>query len=48
MEYHDEDHCGYLLVGVEGPKATIAWKALVEENGVAAWKILDSFSYALE
>ncbi len=47
-EYHDEDHYGYLLVSVEGPKATIAWKALVEESGVAAWKILDSFSYALE
>ncbi len=29
-EFHDEKHRGYLLVTIDGPAATIAWKAIVE------------------
>jgi hypothetical protein len=44
-EYHDAEHRGYLLVTVEGPRATISWKAMVGENGAIAWKTMDFFSY---
>jgi len=47
-EFHVEGRFGYLLVEVDGPKATISWKARVEDNGDPAWKVLDSFSYTLE
>jgi hypothetical protein len=46
-EYSDVDHHGYLLATIEEMKVTIAWKALLKDEGVGAWSILDSFSYTL-
>jgi hypothetical protein len=46
-EYSDVDHHGYILVTVEEVKVTIAWKALLKDEGANPWRILDSFSYAL-
>jgi 3',5'-cyclic AMP phosphodiesterase CpdA len=46
-EFHDEKHRGYLLVTVDGPRATIEWKALFEEGGTTVWKTLDVFRYSL-
>ena len=46
-EYSDVDHHGYILVTVEEVKVTIAWKALLKDEGAEAWRILDSFSYTL-
>ncbi len=40
-EFHDEKHRGYLLVTVDGPRATIEWKAMIEEGGTTVWKALD-------
>ncbi|HTY63814.1 MAG TPA: hypothetical protein VMG30_16315 [Acidobacteriota bacterium] len=45
-ERHDAEHHGYLLITVEGLRATISWKAKVRENGAAAWKVLDTFAYS--
>jgi len=44
-EYHDGDHYGYILVTIDGVKATIEWRALVDVPD-AEWKVLDSFSYS--
>ena len=46
-EFHDDKHRGYLLVTVDGPRATIEWKALVAEGGTAVWQAFDSFAYTL-
>lgn len=46
-EFHDEKHHGYLLVTVDGLRATIEWKAMIEDGGTAAWKTLDAFRYSL-
>jgi hypothetical protein len=46
-EYSNSDHHGYLLVAVEGSTVTVVWKALSLNEGIAGWRILDSFSYAL-
>ncbi len=47
-EYHDGDHHGYILVVVEGPTATVIWKALIEpgKKAMDVWQILDSFTYS--
>ena len=42
-EYHNEQYHGYLLITVDDAKATIEWKAMVNENDETAWKVLDSF-----
>jgi hypothetical protein len=42
-EYHNQDYHGYVLVTVEGAKANIKWKALVDE-AAGEWKIMDAFS----
>jgi hypothetical protein len=47
-EFHDEKHRGYLLVTVEGPAVTIAWKAMIEEGGGRAWRVLDRLEYSNE
>ena len=41
-EYSNSDYHGYVLVTVEGPTVTVAWKALLDSG---APHILDSFSY---
>jgi len=46
-EYSVVDHYGYILVTVEELKVTIAWKALLKEEGAKTWRVLDSFSYTL-
>jgi len=46
-EYRNSDHHGYILVTVEGPKVTVAWRAIVKENSAIIWRILDSFTYTL-
>ncbi|MDR0842702.1 MAG: metallophosphoesterase [Acidobacteriota bacterium] len=47
-EHHDEKHHGYLLVTVEGSKATVAWKALVaRDDKTTSLEVLDSFAYDL-
>lgn len=46
-EYHNGDHHGYILVTVEGMKATVKWKALVKPGTMDAWQILDTFAYSI-
>jgi hypothetical protein len=46
-EHHDTEHRGYLLVTVDGPRATIAWRAIAQEGDATSWKTLDSFAYDL-
>ncbi|MFY9397517.1 MAG: metallophosphoesterase [Desulfomonilia bacterium] len=44
-EYARDGLHGYVLVTVDGPEATIHWKALVGERGECIWQVLDTFSY---
>ncbi len=44
-EYHNSDHYGYILVTVDGVKATIEWRALVDISD-SEWEVLDSFTYS--
>ncbi len=46
-EYSDSGKHGYILVTIEGSRATVAWKALRRANGVDLWEVRDSFSYTL-
>jgi hypothetical protein len=46
-EYADSDHYGYILVAVEGLKATVIWKGFSREGMPVVWRVLDSFSYVL-
>jgi len=46
-EYHNNNHHGYILVTVDRHKVTIAWRAMVKEDGAVTWRILDSFAYTL-
>jgi hypothetical protein len=45
-EYNNCDYHGYILVFIEGEKATVQWKALrnIESN---EWHIFDAFTYSL-
>jgi DNA repair exonuclease SbcCD nuclease subunit len=45
-EYSNGNHHGYILVTVEGPRVTIVWRAMVQENSIITWSVLDSFSYS--
>jgi hypothetical protein len=44
-EYHNGDHHGYILVIIEGQKATVFWKAIIETG--EPLKILDTFTYSV-
>ncbi len=46
-EYHNGDHHGYVLVTVEGSKATMVWKALVKQGQTDVWQNLDAFIYTI-
>ncbi len=46
-EYHNNNHHGYILVTVDGPRVNVAWRAMVRENDAVTWRILDSFAYTL-
>ncbi|MEN6622247.1 MAG: metallophosphoesterase [Smithella sp.] len=46
-EFHSNDYHGYLLVTVEGNKATIIWKALMTPGIMKSWKYLDTFTYSV-
>jgi predicted phosphodiesterase len=46
-EYYNGDHYGYILVTVEGMKATVIWKALIKTEPADAWQILDTFTYTV-
>ncbi|MCL2025271.1 MAG: metallophosphoesterase [Leptospirales bacterium] len=43
-QYHNQDYHGYVLVTINGSKAIIKWKALIDELA-GKWKVLDVFSY---
>ncbi len=44
----DSRHFGYMLVTVDGPKATVIFKAFPQDaTEPVAWRVLDSFSYTL-
>lgn len=45
-EYHNDDHHGYVLVSVEGPRVRLEWRAIVDAS-LGAWRVLDSFSYTI-
>mgnify|MGYP000871704937 CR=1 FL=1 len=49
VQYHNNDHHGYILAAVEGSKVTISWKALIKPETPAAdaWQVLDSFTYSI-
>jgi hypothetical protein len=44
-EYYNGDHHGYLLVTVNGPQVTVAWKALVKPGMADVWQVLDTYLY---
>lgn len=44
-EYHNSINYGYILVTIDGIKATIDWRALVDVSD-SEWEVLDSFSYS--
>lgn len=44
-EYHNSDRYGYMLVTIEGVKATIQWRALTDIKA-CEWVVLDSFTYS--
>jgi hypothetical protein len=46
-EYHMENLYGYVLVIVDGSKATIQYKAITEGETGSAWKVFDTYSYDL-
>ena len=46
-EYDKSGLYGYVLVTVEGPKATISWKAITEPQTGNTWQVLDTFSYTI-
>lgn len=46
-ESYNGDHHGYLLVTVDGPKVTVAWKALLNPGTTNDWQVLDSFNYSI-
>jgi len=46
-EYAKDSLHGYVLVIVDGSKATIEWKAITEGETGNAWQVLDTFSYDL-
>ena len=46
-EYHVENLYGYVLVIVDGSKATIQYRAITEGETEGAWKVLDTYSYYL-
>jgi hypothetical protein len=46
-EYSNSGHHGYVLVTIDGPRATVVWKALVMLEKETEWRVLDSFSYTL-
>ncbi|MCL1911257.1 MAG: metallophosphoesterase [Leptospirales bacterium] len=43
-QYHNQDYHGYVLVTIDGGKAIVKWKALIDESA-GAWKVMDVFSY---
>lgn len=43
-QYHNQDYHGYVIVVIDGAKAAIKWKALVDEDA-GVWKVMDVFSY---
>ncbi len=47
-EYHNGGHHGYLLVTVDGPQVTLAWKALVNQGAMNTWQTLDTFTYSIQ
>jgi hypothetical protein len=47
-EYNNSAYHGYVLVTIDGPRATVVWKALVPQEGESTWHVLDSFSYTLQ
>lgn len=46
-EYNNSGYHGYVLVTIDGPRATVVWKALVMLEKETEWRVLDSFSYTL-
>jgi DNA repair exonuclease SbcCD nuclease subunit len=44
-EYRSSDHHGYVLVTIEGPRVTVAWRAMIREKNALMWRTLDSFAY---
>ena len=46
-EYAKDNLYGYVLVTIDGSKATIQWKAITEVQEGNAWQVLDTFSYNL-
>lgn len=46
-EYSNSGYHGYILVTIDGLKATVVWKALVMQGKENTWRVLDSFSYTL-
>ncbi|HPX56339.1 MAG TPA: metallophosphoesterase [Syntrophales bacterium] len=46
-EYHDGNHHGYVLVTVDGPEVTVAWKSLEIPGTMNHWRISDIFTYSI-
>lgn len=42
--FHNEEYHGYILVTIDGVKATVQWRAMVDISD-SGWKVLDSFRY---
>jgi len=46
-EYHNDSLHGYVLVTVDGSRATIQWKAITGGQAGNTWQVLDTYSYDL-
>jgi hypothetical protein len=46
-EYSKDNGYGYVLVTIDGPRATIQWKAIIGEQTNNSWQVLDTFFYDL-
>jgi len=46
-EYHLENLYGYVLVIIDGSRATIQYRAITEGETDSAWKVYDNYSYDL-
>ena len=47
-DYHDEEHYGYIIVTVDGPRVTMKWKALLNNGVQGVWTTMDTLEYYVQ
>jgi hypothetical protein len=46
-DYHNENHNGYVIVTVDGPRVTMIWKSLSTDTGQDVWTAEDTLEYTV-